>query len=96
MKSIFCICFTRSEMVLLPRDAKKSSCRFRWWQPYHSGQGHDIWAVDSISINHHLFNTLDVELEDGSNDTQHLIVNKGQITDGYCDGRRSVKLVLIL
>ncbi|VDI77295.1 reelin [Mytilus galloprovincialis] len=81
----------KSEMVLLPRNARKSSCRFRWWQPYHSGQGHDVWAIDGISLNHHLFNTLDVELESDTNATQHLVVNKGQITDGYCDGRRSVK-----
>lgn len=78
-------------MVLIPRDARKAACRFRWFQPYHSGQGHDVWAVDGISLNHHLFNTLDVELEERENITQPLIINKGEITDGYCDGRRSVR-----
>lgn len=37
----------------LPADAKTETTRFRWWQPSHSGYGHDQWAVDEILIGHH-------------------------------------------
>ncbi|XP_039598540.1 reelin [Polypterus senegalus] len=28
--------------VQLPDEAKKFGVQFRWWQPYHSGRGHDV------------------------------------------------------
>lgn len=36
--------------VKLPEDAKTANTRFRWWQPMHSGEGTDQWAVDGIYI----------------------------------------------
>ncbi|KAJ8301142.1 hypothetical protein KUTeg_020129 [Tegillarca granosa] len=80
----------QSDMVMLPDGAKKSGCRFRWWQPSHSGSGHDVWSLDDVSLNHKLFNTLNIELRDGTNDTRPVTANLGRITDGYCDRRRSI------
>ena len=36
------------ETYTLPRDAKKPSTRFRWWQASNSGFGTDIWSIDEI------------------------------------------------
>ncbi len=36
--------------IELPDDARNPSTRFRWWQPTHSGQHEDQWAVDEIII----------------------------------------------
>lgn len=34
----------------LPLASKTPSTRFRWWQPLHSGEGYDQWAVDDVII----------------------------------------------
>ncbi|XP_060065663.1 reelin-like [Ylistrum balloti] len=80
----------KSDMVMLPEGARGTGCRFRWWQPEHSGHGRDVWAIDSLSLNSHLFNTLTMEMKDAANDTTPLIANFGKISDGYCDKRRSI------
>ncbi|KAL3853203.1 hypothetical protein ACJMK2_016762, partial [Sinanodonta woodiana] len=36
--------------VDLPPEARSRNTRFRWWQPSHSGKGHDQWSVDEIQI----------------------------------------------
>ncbi|KAI8771793.1 reelin [Biomphalaria glabrata] len=36
--------------LTLPEDAKTPHTQFKWWQPHHSGAGHDQWAVDEILI----------------------------------------------
>lgn len=80
----------KSDMVMLPEGARGTGCQFRWWQPEHSGHGRDVWAIDSLSLNSHLFNTLTMEMKDAANDTSPLIANFGKISDGYCDKRRSI------
>lgn len=30
--------------------SKTPSTRFRWWQPLHSGEGYDQWAIDDVII----------------------------------------------
>ncbi|XP_021361182.1 reelin-like [Mizuhopecten yessoensis] len=80
----------KSDMVMLPEGARGTGCQFRWWQPEHSGRGRDVWAIDSLSLNSHLFNTLTMEMRDSANDTTPLIANFGKISDGYCDKRRSI------
>jgi len=78
-------------MVPLPPGAKDTNCQFRWWQPDHDGYGRDVWALDGIGLNSHLFNTLNVMLSDGTNDTRPLVANLGKISDGYCDKRKSIR-----
>lgn len=34
----------------LPLASKTPSTRFRWWQPLHSGEGYDQWAIDDVII----------------------------------------------
>ena len=34
----------------LPSEAKTETTRFRWWQPSHSGHGHDQWAIDEVQV----------------------------------------------
>uniref|UniRef100_A0A3P9KTQ1 Reelin n=1 Tax=Oryzias latipes TaxID=8090 RepID=A0A3P9KTQ1_ORYLA len=47
--------------VELPAGARKFGVQFRWWQPYHSGRGHDVWALDEISMTSVLFNTISLD-----------------------------------
>ena len=34
----------------LPRQARVPGVQFRWWQPEHSGEGYDQWALDYVEI----------------------------------------------
>lgn len=34
----------------LPLASKTPCTRFRWWQPLHSGEGYDQWAIDDVII----------------------------------------------
>lgn len=36
--------------IPIPEEARFTSTRFRWWQPRHSGEGMDQWALDNILI----------------------------------------------
>uniref|UniRef100_A0A8B9J9J5 Reelin n=1 Tax=Astyanax mexicanus TaxID=7994 RepID=A0A8B9J9J5_ASTMX len=44
--------FTKPRFVYyeLPQAAKTQCTRFRWWQPLHSGEGYDQWAIDDVII----------------------------------------------
>ncbi|TRY95474.1 hypothetical protein DNTS_000445 [Danionella cerebrum] len=44
--------FTKPRFVHfeLPAGSKTVSTRFRWWQPVHSGEGYDQWAIDDVII----------------------------------------------
>lgn len=45
--SHFLVSFVHYE---LPLASKTPSTRFRWWQPLHSGEGYDQWAIDDVII----------------------------------------------
>uniref|UniRef100_A0A3Q3E4M8 Reelin n=1 Tax=Hippocampus comes TaxID=109280 RepID=A0A3Q3E4M8_HIPCM len=44
--------FTKPRFVHyeLPLASKTPCTRFRWWQPLHSGEGYDQWAIDDVII----------------------------------------------
>lgn len=42
---------SRMEHVTLPFTARTHSTRLRWWQPQHSGEGKDQWALDDLYLN---------------------------------------------
>ncbi|XP_026788519.2 reelin isoform X1 [Pangasianodon hypophthalmus] len=44
--------FTKPRFVHyeLPLAAKTPCTQFRWWQPLHSGEGYDQWAIDDVII----------------------------------------------
>lgn len=85
--------FSRSDIVMLPDEARGPACRFRWWQPFHSGEGRDLWAIDGISINNHLFNTINLDMANYQNDTRHIVANLGTLSQSYCGSRPSMRLV---
>lgn len=39
--------------VELPEVARQPSTRLRWWQPTHSGEAQDQWALDEIYVGPH-------------------------------------------
>ncbi|KAK7890906.1 hypothetical protein WMY93_022869 [Mugilogobius chulae] len=57
--------------------------KFRWWQPYHSGRGHDVWAVDEISMTSVLFNTISLDFSNVLDVTQSLGFYLGHVQP-YC------------
>lgn len=36
--------------ISLPSEAQGISCRFKVWQPHHSGAGRDVWAIDDFYV----------------------------------------------
>lgn len=34
----------------IPAEAKVYGVKFRWWQPFHDGPGHDQWALDNVEF----------------------------------------------
>ena len=83
--------FSRSDIVMLPDEARGPACRFRWWQPTHSGAGRDMWAIDGISINNYLFNTINLDMANYQNDTRQIAVNLGTLSQSYCGSKPSMR-----
>ena len=84
-------CFSvpnRMLSVPLPPEVRGTMCRFLWWQPLHSGEGRDVWAIDDISITSTMYNTIDI-IFDPSEDNQHALeIHLGEINP-YC-GKQQV------
>ncbi|KAI4895212.1 hypothetical protein NFI96_018500 [Prochilodus magdalenae] len=69
--------------VELPPGARKFGVQFRWWQPYHSGRGQDVWALDEISMTSLLFNTISLDFSNVLDVTQSLGFYLGHVQP-YC------------
>ncbi|XP_064807239.1 reelin-like isoform X2 [Oncorhynchus masou masou] len=69
--------------VELPPGARRFGVQFRWWQPYHSGRGHDVWAVDEITMASVLFNTISLDFSNVLDVTQSLGFYLGHVQP-YC------------
>ncbi|KAG8439950.1 hypothetical protein GDO86_005931 [Hymenochirus boettgeri] len=69
--------------VELPKEAKQFGIQFRWWQPYHSGQGEDVWAVDEITMTSVLFNSISLNFTNLVEVTQSLGFYLGNVQP-YC------------
>ncbi|XP_005995356.1 reelin isoform X2 [Latimeria chalumnae] len=68
----------------LPEDARKFAVQFRWWQPYHSGPGEDVWAIDEITMTSVLYNSISLDFTNLVENTQSLGFYLGNIQP-YCD-----------
>uniref|UniRef100_A0A671L3B4 Reelin n=1 Tax=Sinocyclocheilus anshuiensis TaxID=1608454 RepID=A0A671L3B4_9TELE len=69
--------------VELPPGARKFGVQFRWWQPYHSGHGQDVWALDEISMTSILFNIISLDFSNVLDVTQSLGFYLGNVQP-YC------------
>ncbi|XP_048861285.1 reelin-like [Brienomyrus brachyistius] len=69
--------------VELPVGARRFGVQFRWWQPYHSGRGQDVWALDEISMTSVLFNTISLDFSNVLDVTQSLGFYLGHVQP-YC------------
>ncbi|XP_058607158.1 reelin isoform X3 [Onychostoma macrolepis] len=69
--------------VELPPGARKFGVQFRWWQPYHSGRGQDVWALDEISMTSVLFNIISLDFSNVLDVTQSLGFYLGNVQP-YC------------
>ena len=74
---------TRIVSVELPAGARRFGVQFRWWQPYHSGRGVDVWALDEISMTSVLFNTISLDFSNVLDVTQSLGFYLGHVQP-YC------------
>ncbi|XP_038061332.1 reelin-like [Patiria miniata] len=79
----------RSELIHLPSGAMGPACRFRWWQPSHSGTGRDVWALDGISLTSVLYNTIKVDMSDERTVGQALSFHLGEIRD-FCKAQKAL------
>ncbi|KAJ6666292.1 hypothetical protein lerEdw1_000564 [Lerista edwardsae] len=69
--------------VELPEDARQFGIQFRWWQPYHSAQGEDVWAIDEIIMTSVLFNSISLDFTNLVEVTQSLGFYLGNVQP-YC------------
>jgi reelin len=74
--------------IPLPSGACGAMCRFQWWQPLHSGLGHDVWAIDDISVTSTMYNTIDMQFESLEEGQQAVEIHLGELNP-YC-GRQHV------
>ncbi|MGH0173041.1 UNVERIFIED_CONTAM: hypothetical protein FKN15_001931 [Acipenser sinensis] len=69
--------------VELPEDGQRFGVQFRWWQPYHSGRGLDVWAIDEITMTSVLFNSISLNFNNLLEVTQSLGFYLGNVQP-YC------------
>ncbi|XP_041109989.1 reelin-like isoform X1 [Polyodon spathula] len=69
--------------VELPEDSQRFGVQFRWWQPYHSGRGLDVWAIDEITMTSVLFNSISLNFNNLLEVTQSLGFYLGNVQP-YC------------
>ncbi|KAG8142667.1 hypothetical protein E2320_005871, partial [Naja naja] len=50
-------------------EPRQFGIQFRWWQPYHSSQGEDVWAIDEIIMTSVLFNSISLDFTNLKNAT---------------------------
>ncbi|XP_052779173.1 reelin-like isoform X2 [Mya arenaria] len=93
MFNIFDYRTAMADSVQLPQSAQDEGCKFRWWQPEHSGYHQDVWALDDISLNDHLFNTLRLDMNNLVDDGDHLSVTQGRLSDSYCRKMKSISFI---
>ncbi|XP_045165547.2 reelin-like [Mercenaria mercenaria] len=82
-----------SDSVQLPESARDIGCKFRWFQPEHSGYHKDVWALDDISLNDHLFNTLHLHMANMVDIGEKLTVTHGKLSDSYCRKMKSISFI---
>ena len=76
----------------MPEAAQRSVCSFRWWQPKHGGQGHDVWAIDDLSLTHNMYNTISLDFSALDDVTQTLDIHLGEV-DLFCGSDKTLKYV---
>ncbi|XP_076339324.1 reelin-like [Tachypleus tridentatus] len=69
--------------IPLPDKALHQNCQFRLWQPYHSGELQDMWAVDDLSVSAQMSNTISLNFSDFHAINDSIRYNYGNI-DRYC------------
>ena len=50
--------------LALPGEARGSSCRFRAWQPQHSGPGRDMWALDDLTVTGRTIDNIELNFDE--------------------------------
>jgi len=75
----------------LPAAARGPMCSVRWWQPVHSGQGRDVWALDDVVVSDSIQNMMWINFSEFRSPPQHAVnVHHGEI-GAHC-GRPNVLL----
>ncbi|ESO91434.1 hypothetical protein LOTGIDRAFT_228850 [Lottia gigantea] len=78
------------DSVQLPDFSKGESCKFRWRQLHHSGQGQDVWAIDDVSLSQEMTNTLLIDVSDMKDMRDDLTAHLGKLVDSYCGAPKSI------
>ena len=92
---LFIYYFDRMLSIPLPPAAQDNMCRFVWWQPLHSGEGRDMWAIDDISITATMYNTIDVGFDPSEDDQHALEIHLGEISP-YCGKQQVLRFGTVL
>ena len=89
---IIMLYYFRFVAVHLPADAQQNICRFRWWQPVHSGYGLDVWALDEVAATTKLYNTIQLDFSNENEVQMAADVHLGELQP-YCGQTNAFRLV---
>ena len=77
--------------VGVPAELRRPICSFRWWQPRHSGRGHDVWALDDVTVAGAIYNTLQLDLsEDAGKVGKTVDAQLGKV-GGFCGRKHALR-----
>ena len=86
--------YSRVMSIRLPVEARQALCRFRWTQPHHSGYGHDLWAIDDVSLTSQMYNNVYLDFSDAQEVTESVEVHLGTV-NMYCGKLDTLRSVLV-
>ncbi|XP_042898138.1 reelin isoform X2 [Parasteatoda tepidariorum] len=87
---------SRLEHVTLPLTARTYSTRVRWWQPQHSGEGKDQWALDDLYLNAESSKPENLEImQQGAAPEEQKLVSaiSKSVMQHYCNSTKKVLLL---
>uniref|UniRef100_A0A8C4RCQ5 Reelin n=1 Tax=Eptatretus burgeri TaxID=7764 RepID=A0A8C4RCQ5_EPTBU len=63
----------------LPSIAQHNGMQLRWWQPHHSGEGQDVWALDELTVTSTMYSAIYLDFSDLLETTDVLSFFRGQL-----------------
>lgn len=83
--------FYRHISIRIPCEAQGSRCRFRWWQPHHSGEDQDVWAIDDITLSDNLFNAITLNTSHPDEMKEDFMNLQGDEPRPYCGPEKAIR-----
>ncbi len=81
-------------MVDIPKEAKKTGVRIRWWQPKHEGHSRNDWAIDGVTIGGKDVNPNEIKDAFSDGPKEFLWIQRDNVNYGeYCHSKYAVSSI---